>query len=170
MNQPHIAIITQRVPVTIIFWAPIALAASTVTNPIGPLPRMRTLVPIETLPLLQAWTPTDNGSNNAPSSKDTFFGNLRAKNTRTAIGKHNLHVVTFVFCEICPLEIPHTHPLVTKVRRVHVISTKIAVKRRCGAKFHIWTQIIFAGFAKRTFFTRYTRLYSDSISWKLIYE
>ena len=46
-----------------------------------PAPQMSTLLPRPTLPRLQAWTPTDSGSNNAPSSKLTWSGNLATQAT-----------------------------------------------------------------------------------------
>jgi len=41
-----------------------------VTKPIGPAPKIKTVEPTLTPPLLHAWTPTESGSNKAPSSKD----------------------------------------------------------------------------------------------------
>lgn len=66
-------------PVIMIFDAPKAFAVARVTKPIGPLPRITRLVPNLTFPFLQACTPTDSGSSNAPSSSDTWFGSLNKK-------------------------------------------------------------------------------------------
>ena len=47
--------------------------------PTGPAPKMRIFFPGCTLPLRQAWIPTDKGSHMAPSSKLTLSGSLKQK-------------------------------------------------------------------------------------------
>lgn len=47
--------------------------------PMGPAPRMATLFPGQTSPLLQACTPTERGSHMAPSSKLTLGGRTKQK-------------------------------------------------------------------------------------------
>lgn len=59
------------IPVITTFEAPKALAVRSVTKPIGPLPRIKTFDPTRTLAFLQACTPTERGSNKAPSSRET---------------------------------------------------------------------------------------------------
>lgn len=59
------------VPAMRILEAPMALAVSRVTKPIGPAPNISTIDPTPTFPFLQAWTPTESGSSNAASSKET---------------------------------------------------------------------------------------------------
>ena len=66
----------QLLPAIAIWLAPIALAASNVTRPMGPAPMIKTFDPMPIPPLLHARTPTDNGSRSAPSSNDTLSGNL----------------------------------------------------------------------------------------------
>ena len=57
--------------------APNAFAAIAQTKPIGPEPHINTLLPKATWALLHAWTPTDRGSINAPSSFVTWSGSLK---------------------------------------------------------------------------------------------
>nr|GMD48583.1 hypothetical protein Ccrd_011493 [Ipomoea batatas] len=54
--------------------APKARAASMVTRPMGPAPRIKILVPGPMPARLHAWTPTLRGSHIAPSSKLTLSG------------------------------------------------------------------------------------------------
>ena len=84
-------VLSFNIPVITIFFAPIALATSKVTKPIGPAPRISTLELIPTSPRLQACTPTDNGSKRAPSSKLIWSGNLLQKIINTEIN--------FQFCD-----------------------------------------------------------------------
>lgn len=65
-----------NIPIRITFDAEKAFAANNVIRPIGPAPKIKTTEPTPTLPRLQACTPTDNGSINAPSTNDTLSGNL----------------------------------------------------------------------------------------------
>ena len=58
--------------------APIALATSRLSKPIGPAPHTSTLCPRRTSPVLQACIATDSGSSMAPSSNDTLSGSLQA--------------------------------------------------------------------------------------------
>jgi len=51
--------------------APIALALSKETRPMGPAPVISTVEPNFTSALLQACTPTERGSRRAPSSRET---------------------------------------------------------------------------------------------------
>lgn len=62
--------------VIIVLPAPIDLAAINDAKPIGPAPRIKTVVPKPTFARRQAWIPTESGSSNAPSSIDTWSGNL----------------------------------------------------------------------------------------------
>lgn len=66
----------RALPVIQTLAAPIAFAVSKFTSPIGPAPHIRTKSPRDTPALLHAWTPTDIGSNKAPSSSDTWSGSL----------------------------------------------------------------------------------------------
>ena len=56
--------------------APMALATIILSNPIGPAPQTRTVLPYLTSPRLQAYTATFKGSIKAPSSKLMLSGSL----------------------------------------------------------------------------------------------
>uniref|UniRef100_A0A6B0ULM9 Uncharacterized protein n=1 Tax=Ixodes ricinus TaxID=34613 RepID=A0A6B0ULM9_IXORI len=59
--------------------APMAWAVRRQTRPMGPAPQISTVCPRLRWDLRQAWTPTESGSRRAPSSKDTWSGNLKQK-------------------------------------------------------------------------------------------
>lgn len=68
--------------------APKALATIRVTIPIGPAPLIKTFDPRVTAAFLQAWTPTDKGSNRAPSSRVTLSGSLKIPCKKIELKSH----------------------------------------------------------------------------------
>ena len=84
-------------PVITIFLAPIALATSKVTRPMGPAPKTKTFDPIPTFARLQAWTPTDKGSKSAPSSRLTWSGNLKSYSSNFLLFYANVYIKKYKF-------------------------------------------------------------------------
>lgn len=82
--------IKENVPVITILLAPIAFATNKDNRPIGPAPKIRTFEPMPMFARLQACTPTDNGSNSAPSANVTLSGNLQ----RFCYKYYSLHLQT----------------------------------------------------------------------------
>lgn len=78
-NSPLNFLFKTSIPVITILAAPIDFAINNVASPMGPLPRIKSLVPIATPARLHACTPQDRGSSSAPSSKETWSGNLENK-------------------------------------------------------------------------------------------
>lgn len=71
--------IKENIPVRTTLLAPIAFATNNDNRPTGPAPKIRTFELMPMFARLQACTPTDNGSNNAPSANVTLSGNLQRK-------------------------------------------------------------------------------------------
>ena len=54
--------------------------------------------------------------------------------------------------------------LETKVCRVHIVSAKTAIIRRCSSKLHVWTQIVTTFLTKAAKAARCSRFNSHSVT------
>lgn len=150
--------------------APMALAASILTRPMGPLksneghvkdvslsmlpaPVMNTFDPIVTPARRQAWTPTLNGSQNAPSSYVTWSGNL--SEYRFWRRKH-YEKSAFL--------------LETKISRMRMVTCDTSVNWWCGKKNNIGAKIITTSSAEITSTTRYTWFDGNTVTLKNEYS
>lgn len=155
-----------------IFAAPIALAVSKLTKPIGPerkktgftgpgwgalenpytllpAPHIRTLSPNVIFARRQACTATLKGSKSAPSSNDTWSGSLKQKIMIKYQGPTTFNSL-----------------LVAEVGRMLVIASERSIVGRRSAKFNTSAKIVLTTLAKIANPTWDTRFYCHSISCK----